>query len=117
MANEKALAAMRKRRDTPFPLVKSDLVLDDVVVYVRALPFRESMQIRMDHPDDDKATAEARVLIRCLYDEKGELLFDPLDPEHLELVSTEKYADFWLDIGVALGTQTYPKASAQTSNS
>jgi hypothetical protein len=71
MANEAARAALRERAATPLPLVKTDLVLGGVDVYVRALPFRESMQIGARTRTTTTTPAEARVIVRCLFDSEG----------------------------------------------
>ncbi len=118
MANEAARAALRERADTPLPLVKTELVLGGVEVYVRPLPFRQAMRIRSENPGDDNDTAEARVIVRCLYDSEGELLLDPLDPQDLEVITAQKHQDFWVAISQALAEGAAPgKASAQTTSS
>jgi len=117
MANEAARAALRERAATPLPLVKTEIVLGGVEVYVRALPFRQAMRLRADNPDDDSDTAEARVIVRCLYDSEGELLLDPLDPQDLAVITEQKHQYFWISISQALAEGSSPKASAQTTSS
>lgn len=118
MANEAARAALRERAATPLPLVPTSLDLGGVKVHVRALPFRQSMQIRRENPDDDADMAEARVLVQCLCDAEGELLLDPLDVDDLQLILDQKQSDFWIAISNAIGESQGPgKASAQTTSS
>ncbi len=118
MANEAARAALRERAETPLPLVKTELVLGGVEVYVRALPFRQSMRIRSENQGDDNDVAEARIIVRCLYDAEGELLLDPLDPQDLALITEQKHSDFWVEVSKALAEGASPgKASAQTQSS
>jgi hypothetical protein len=117
MANEAARAALRERAATPLPLVRTEIVLGGVEVYVRALPFRQAMRIRAENPDDDDDTAEARIIVRCIYDSEGELLLDPLDPQDLEVITAQKHQDFWIQITRALAEGASPKASAQTTSS
>lgn len=117
MANEAARAALRERADSPLPLVKTDLVLGGVEVYVRAVPFRQSMRIRAENPGDDDDTAEARIIVRCLCDAEGELLLDPLDAQDLEMITAQKHQDFWIAISKALAEGASPKPSAQTQSS
>lgn len=118
MSNEAFRAGMRERRDAPLPLVKTALEINGVKVFVRALPFRQSMQIRRDHQDDDQDTAEARIIVQCLCDSEGNLLLDPLNDEDLDLIIGQKHSDFWLGVTNALAESGAPgKASAQTTNS
>lgn len=118
MSNEAARAALRERAAQPLPLVKTTLVLGGVEVYVKALAFRESMRIRRDNPDDDQDVAEARLLVRCLYDAEGNLLLDSLNDEDLQLIVDQKHQDFWIAVSAALGESSGPgKASAQTTSS
>lgn len=124
MSNEAARAALRERAETPLALVKTPLVLGGVEVYVRALPFRQAMKLRRDHPDTDLPEdqrddiAQARVVVRALFDSAGELLLDPLSDDDLQIILDQKHSDFWLAVSAALVESEGPgKASTQTTSS
>lgn len=100
-------------------MVKTDLLLGEAEVHVRALPFREQMKVYNDNAQLDRRQVEAMLIARCTYDQHGELIFDPLDEDHINLIIEEKFQDFWTAITNAMAESgaSPGKASAQTPSS
>jgi hypothetical protein len=118
MSNPEAVAALLEQAKEELPLVATALKFGTVDVWVRALPFRESMKMRRQYPQDDEDVAQARVLLRCIVDAEGVPLFDYLDPAHIEALLAQKRGSFWMGVSNALTESGEPgKASAQTTSS